>query len=105
MRTLCLPLLCLLASATLAHADDLLPPDKPIPEVIDHYIKAALQQENVSPAPLADDARYLRRVMLDLVGRIPTVDELKTYTSSKDPNKKVLLVDRLLATPAFVRQQ
>ena len=53
-------------------AGELLPPDRPLGEVIDHYIAARFAAEQVTPAPLASDTTVLRRTMLDLVGRGPT---------------------------------
>lgn len=55
----------------------------------------------VTPAVLADDAEYLRRVTLDLIGRIPTPDEVDGFVSSDDPQKRAALVDDLLARDAF----
>src|SRR5262245_10022230 len=108
MRTPRLPcpvLLLLLAAASPAFADELLPPTKSIEEVVDHYVEARLQQENVTPAPQAEDANLVRRLTLDLAGRIPTAAEASAYAESTDPAKRVQLVDRLLASPAFVRHQ
>jgi hypothetical protein len=79
--------------------------DQPIEQVIDHHIDAQLKAAKVTPAPRADDATLLRRVTLDLVGRIPTLAETTEYLASTDPAKKVKLVDRLMASPAFVRHQ
>src|SRR5262249_24360693 len=97
------PGLIALALARPALADNLLPADKAIAEVVDHYIDAQHKEQNVKPAPLADDATLLRRLTLDLAGRIPTAAELKAYTSSTDPDKKTKLVDRRRASPAYVR--
>src|SRR5262249_34429034 len=98
-----LPALAALLLAGPAFADDLLPPSKAIPEAVDHYIDLALKEQSVKPAPLADDATVLRRLTLDLAGRIPTVAELNAYLSSTEPDKKVQLVDRLIASGAFQR--
>jgi hypothetical protein len=86
-------------------ADDLLPRETPIEQAIDHYIDAKLQAAGVNAAPQADDATLLRRTLLDLVGRIPTPTEAKAYVANPSPDKRGQLVDRLLASPAFVRQQ
>ncbi|MFN0019689.1 MAG: DUF1549 domain-containing protein, partial [Pirellulaceae bacterium] len=86
-------------------ADELLPPDKPVEEAIDHYLDARLAKDGVSAATQANDANLLRRTMLDLVGRIPTAAEAKAFVASTDANKRIALVDRLMASPAFVRQQ
>ncbi|MCE9533298.1 MAG: DUF1549 and DUF1553 domain-containing protein [Planctomycetes bacterium] len=64
-----------------------------------------MKQENVVPAPQADDATVIRRLTLDLVGRIPTPAETKAYAESNDSKKKIQLIDRLIASPAFVRYQ
>jgi hypothetical protein len=88
-----------------ARADDLLPPSKPIEEAIDYYIDAGLKQAGVRAAPAADDANLLRRLTLDLVGRISTVAETKAFVSAAEPAKRVQLVDRLMASPGFVRHQ
>jgi hypothetical protein len=95
----------LAASAALASAAELLPSETPVEQAIDHYIDARLQAEGVSAAPPADDANLLRRTMLDLVGRIPTPVEARKYIEAQDAAKRVQLVDALLDSPAFVRQQ
>jgi hypothetical protein len=108
---LCLPL-CILAalfagagSPVPVRAADLLPPERPIEEVVDFYIDAKLAKAGVTPAPPADDAVFIRRVMLDLAGRIPTAAEARAYVESADPHKRVKLVDELLASPEFARYQ
>jgi hypothetical protein len=88
-----------------ARANELLPPETPVEAAIDHYIDARLAAEGVSPASQADDANLLRRTMLDLVGRPPTVGEVKAYLASAEGEKRTHLVDRLMQSPAFVRQQ
>jgi len=101
-------LLLIAASCTLAaalRADDLLPPDTLPEQVIDHYIDARLQRAGVSPAPSADDANLLRRTTLDLAGRIPTAGEARAFVASSDSGKRQQLVGRLMASPAFNRQQ
>lgn len=97
--------LVLLLQPVVASAAELLPPNVPIEQAIDHYINAGLSEAKIKPAPLADDAALLRRLTLDLNGRIPTPGELDEYLTSKNPDKKIKLVDRLMASPAFVRHQ
>ncbi len=108
VRTLRFAALVLALFPALAAADEpaaLLPPNRPIEQVVDHYLDAALQAAKVQPAPRADDAELLRRLTLDLNGRIPTSAELADYLANSDSEKKGKLVDRLLASPAFVRHQ
>lgn len=100
--------LILALSATiplLGWAEDLLPPEKSVEEAIDLYLDSRLTKESVTAAAQANDANLLRRTMLDLVGRIPTAAEAKAFVASTESNKRVSLVDRLMASPAFVRQQ
>lgn len=100
----CLTLSVLLLPSWVA-AEDLLPPDQPIEQVVDQYIQQRLQEEKVTPGPQVDDATLIRRLTLDLNGRIPTPVETKEFVESKEADKRVKLVDRLLASPAYVRNQ
>lgn len=52
-------------------------------------------------APVASDGEFLRRVTLDLTGTIPTSAEARAFLDDPAPNKRELLVDRLLASPRF----
>lgn len=94
------PLACIGIRQTAA--DELLPPERPVEDVIDAAIDAQLAVANVACAPAADDAAFLRRVTLDLAGRIPTPTEVQSYLQSTEPDKKARLVDRLLASPDFI---
>jgi hypothetical protein len=82
---------------------DLLPPDRSLPEVIDHYIEAKLARAGVVAAPQVDDATLVRRLTLDLAGRIPPREDAEAYVASKDPQKRGQWVERLMATPWFWR--
>src|SRR5690606_31850255 len=57
------------------------------------------------PAPQADDSALLRRMTLDIVGRIPTAAEAQAYATAPEPDKRTIQVDRLMASPGFARQQ
>ncbi len=90
---------------TAVRADDLLPPDKPIEQAIDHYIDAVLKRADIKAAALADDAAFLRRITLDLNGRVPTATELRAFLADTSADKRTALVERLIASPAFARYQ
>lgn len=82
---------------------ELLPPSEEIPAAIDHYVGAKWKAAGVAPAPLADDTTVLRRTLLDLAGRSPTALEAQAYLADSATDKRVRLVDRIMASPGFVR--
>ncbi len=55
----------------------------------------------VPTSPQADDAEFLRRVTLDLTGRIPTYQQTVAFLDSKDPDKRRKLIDELLDSPEY----
>lgn len=81
-------------AATASGAD----PAARITAAIDRHLAADWQARKITPAPQADDAEFLRRVHLDLVGRIPRVSEARDFLSDTDPAKRAKLVERLLKT-------
>jgi hypothetical protein len=56
----------------------------------------------IASAPLASDWEFLRRVMLDLTGRIPSADEVEAFLADTNPSKRDLKVDSLIGTPEFI---
>ena len=70
---------------------------------IDADWRAHLQAEGVTPAKRADDAEFLRRAMLDLTGRIPTVWECRTFLADASPGKRSAKVRELLQTAAYAK--
>ncbi len=71
----------------------------PLAVRIDAQIQGALSDTTL--APRASDAEFLRRVHLDLIGRIPTVAEARAFLDSTSPQKRPALVESLLATPEY----
>ncbi|MBX9627695.1 MAG: DUF1549 and DUF1553 domain-containing protein [Gemmataceae bacterium] len=100
-----MPLRPALAAVLLAVGATAAPAEQPVEQVIDREIDAALAAAAVEPAPPADDAALVRRLTLDLVGRIPTLPEVERYVGSSDPGKRAELVDRLMAAPGYARHQ
>lgn len=77
-----------------------------IADRIDHHINERLQVEGIAPGPIVVDESFLRRVTLDLAGRIPTAAERTTFldqrqnqTDSKTRRRQ--LVDQLLNSPDY----
>src|SRR5262249_40859293 len=79
--------------------------ERPLRALIDSEIRAAWEREKVEPAGPADDATFLRRVFIDLVGAIPSYEETVQFLGDKHPDKRAKLIDRLLADPRFAAHQ
>lgn len=75
--------------------------DPPVNNFIDHHVFARLQQLKINPASLSDDRIFIRRVYLDLLGKLPTAKEAQDFEKSTDLDKREKLVDQLLARPEF----
>lgn len=71
--------------------------DPKISAAIDAEIDAALREAKINPVGPASDAEFVRRVYLDLLGRIPTAEEAIAYLNDKAPDRHRQLVERLLA--------
>jgi hypothetical protein len=62
------------------------------------------KQFGIMPSPVCDDATFLRRVTLDVAGRLPTPEEVRQFLAEEAPDKRAKLIDRLLDSadyPAF----
>lgn len=69
---------------------------------IDERIKSKLQQLNIPPAALCDDATFIRRAFIDALGILPTPDEVQQFVEDAAENKRSALADRILARPEFI---
>src|SRR5207244_1022093 len=76
-------------------------PKAPENNFIDTLAFAKLRKLNIVPSDLADDAEYLRRVYLDVVGTLPTPDEARRFLADTHPDRRARLVDELLRRPEF----
>jgi hypothetical protein len=66
--------------------------------LINQHIRAGWADHGLVPSAEASDGEWCRRVYLDLIGRVPTVTELRAYTSDRKRDRRQRLVDRLLGT-------
>jgi hypothetical protein len=82
-------------------ADDASIAKVPLRQRIDYWIERGLETRGVKAAPRSDDAEFLRRVSLDLNGLIPTADRVRRFLADGDPEKRLKLVDELLASPDY----
>jgi hypothetical protein len=68
---------------------------------IDQLVIAKLRQMGIVPSPICGDADFLRRVSLDLIGTLPTPQEISAFLADGSPDKRARKVDALLETPAY----
>ncbi|MCA8926326.1 MAG: Ig-like domain-containing protein [Planctomycetes bacterium] len=62
---------------------------------------SALRANGIEPAALSSDAEFLSRVTADLVGRLPSEQEVTAFLASNDPQKRAAKIDQLLASDEF----
>jgi len=72
---------------------------------VDRCVAAQLAQSKLSLPSRCDDAVFLRRVHLDLIGLLPETDEVRAFLSDKSQDKRRVLIDTLLASPACADYQ
>jgi hypothetical protein len=72
---------------------DTLPPAK---NFVDELVFKQLKQVGMPPSELADDATFIRRVTLDVAGRLPTPAEVTAFVGDQDAAKRDKLIDRLV---------
>lgn len=65
---------------------------------IDELVFKKLKRIGLPPSEIADDATFIRRVTLDLAGRLPNADETTAFLADKSAAKRDALIDRLLAS-------
>lgn len=68
---------------------------------IDELVQQKLRKLRLAPAALCDDATFLRRVCIDIIGQLPTVGEARAFAADADPDKRVRVVDELLQRREF----
>ena len=69
--------------------------------LIDGFIFQAFKMQGVTPAQKTSDFEFIRRVTLDLTGRIPTADRVLSFVADSTPTKRANLVDELIAKPEW----
>ena len=68
---------------------------------IDAIVLKGIQEAKKTPNPKTTDAEFLRRIYLDVIGRIPTHKEAETFLFDTDANKRSKLIDKLLKSPGY----
>jgi len=76
---------------------ELPPPTAGRTNPVDRILDAYLSKQNIPPPSSLDDATFLRRASLDLIGLLPTPEERQEFLTDASPNKRAKLVDQLLS--------
>src|SRR5215472_6339846 len=69
---------------------------------IDDEIFGKMERDGVPHAGLTSDNEFLRRVTLDLTGRIPSAQDVTAFVADTDPGKRDKIVEKLLSSEAYV---
>ena len=69
---------------------------------LDRYINAVLKREDIQPSKMSEDTEFLRRVHLDLTGKIPTPEEVLDFLKDGSSNKRQQKIKQLLASDAYL---
>ncbi len=97
------PFLLLLVLPTNPEAADRFAAAPLVAAQIDAVAEKHWQDNGVQPAALVDDAAFLRRLTVDLAGRIPTYREAVTFTTDPSPDKRSRAIRRLMQSPEYAR--
>ncbi len=73
----------------------------PVRTLVDEHVFAKLKKLGMPPSAVADDAMFLRRLSLDLTGRLPSAPEAAAFLEDKDPAKRDKVVERMLSGDAY----
>ncbi|MEM8955275.1 MAG: DUF1549 domain-containing protein [Verrucomicrobiota bacterium] len=92
----CLTVTILLLPVT--HADDI----KKTAAKLDALIEADLKEQGIPANDPIDDHTFLRRIYLDVAGRIPTIEEAETFHADPNANKRSRLIKDLLHSDGYV---
>jgi hypothetical protein len=78
-----------------------------IPEAakVDEILAKHWQKQGVTANEAASDEVFLRRIYVDVVGRIPTLEEATEFLTRQDPGKRGQLIDSLLSSPGYASRQ
>lgn len=68
---------------------------------IDELVWKKLQRLQITPSTECPDHKYLRRVYIDIIGRVPSPDEVREFLQDSRADRRSRLVDRLLSEPEY----
>jgi hypothetical protein len=76
-------------------------PSPPEHGFIDHQVFTKLRTLQIEPAPLCGDGDFIRRIYLDVLGKLPTPDQTRRFLAERSPDKRERLIDAVLQRPEF----
>jgi len=69
--------------------------------IIDNFLRKSWSDNKITPAKKAGDLEFVRRAFLDLIGRVPTAEEVKEFERDQSSNKRAKLINRLIYAEAY----
>ncbi|MBS0208515.1 MAG: DUF1549 domain-containing protein [Planctomycetes bacterium] len=76
-------------------------PNPPVKNVVDKFVMQKLERLRIAPSQLCTDTVFARRAYLDLLGRLPSIDEAGQFAADTAADKRARLIDALLEEPEF----
>jgi FMN phosphatase YigB (HAD superfamily) len=68
---------------------------------LDEVLTAGQEAEGIKANPIVDDPTFIRRSYLNIIGRLPTHDEARSFLESTEKGKRSQLIDSLVESPGF----
>jgi hypothetical protein len=77
---------------------------KPLPQhnYVDRLVDVKLERLKIQPSPVTDDLTFLRRLSLDLTGRLPAPETVRAFLDDPSRVKRAKTIDRLIASREYV---
>jgi hypothetical protein len=98
LASLCASLVVLLSAVSLHAADPVSAPATA--NQVDALFKKALDGQAPQAKPVGDE-QFIRRVYLDLTGKLPSTDDVQAFVADTAADKRAKLIDRLLLSDAY----
>lgn len=78
-------------------------PEYPAHNEIDRFVAQKLEQVGIHPSELCSDDVFIRRAYVDVIGTLPTADEVRAFLADERPDKRARLIDELLCRPEYAQ--
>ncbi len=76
-------------------------PTPPENNFVDKHVYEKLEQLQIIPSELCTDEEFVRRIHLDVIGLLPSMEDSRAFLADKDPKKRAKLIERLVERPEF----